>query len=90
MSPKPGWLKENVTPAKEMKVIVGGLGNGPGWPTIEDAMYFANECHKPTFLQPCNKKFDVDFEALKVAQDIQRSHPELRLSVQLHKLLKVR
>jgi organic radical activating enzyme len=90
MSPKPGWLKENITPCKEVKVIVGGLGNGPGWPTIDDALYFANECAKPTFLQPCNKKYEVDFEALKVVQDLQRQHPELRLSVQMHKLLKVR
>jgi len=90
MSPKPGWLRENITPAKEIKVIVGGLGNGPGWPTIDDALFFANECGKPTFLQPRNKKFDVDYENLRIVQDLIRQHPELRLSIQLHKILRVR
>lgn len=95
MSPKPGYLVENFTPTHEFKIIVSGLGVGnlpPGtkWPTIEDALFIAENYRKPVFLQPRNKKYEVDFEALRVVQDLVRTHPQLRMSIQLHKLLKVR
>jgi 7-carboxy-7-deazaguanine synthase len=87
-SPKPGYLPSVVEDADEVKVIVPGLGNGEGWPTLENALRWAYD-GKRVYLQPRNAKFDVDKQNLLYVQDIIRDHPELRLSVQLHKLLKV-
>ena len=87
-SPKPGYLQGVVETADEVKVIVPGLGNGPGWPTLEDALQWA-DFGKRVYLQPRNAKFDVDKQNLIYVQDIIHDHPSLRLSVQLHKLLKV-
>jgi len=58
------------------------------WPDLTDALRWA-QLGKPVFLQPRNAKFDVDRQNLLYVQDVLREHPELRLSVQLHKLLKV-
>jgi len=90
MSPKPGWLKENYTPTHEFKVIVNGLGNGPGWPTLADAIEIERTTLKPVFLQPRNLKTEVHRDNLMLVEDIVRQHPQLRLSIQTHKLLRVR
>jgi 7-carboxy-7-deazaguanine synthase len=89
MSPKPGFLEENVPQADEIKVIVPGLGNGDGWPTIEDAIRWG-QLGKPVFLQPRNEKHVVNWDHIALVSDLVKEHPELRMSVQLHKLLKVR
>ena len=87
LSPKPGFLEENIRFADEIKVIVPGLGNGPGWPTLDDAVRWA-DAGKKVFLQPRNKKNEIDQMSLKYVLDILREQPNLRLSVQLHKVLK--
>jgi 7-carboxy-7-deazaguanine synthase len=58
------------------------------WPGLDDALRWA-AAGKTVFLQPRNAKFDVDKNNLMIVQDIIREHPQLRLSVQLHKILKV-
>jgi len=88
VSPKPGYLNESVEAADEVKVIVPGLGSGPDWPTLQDALRWA-QMGKRVYLQPRNGRFDVDPVMLKVVQDAVINHPTLKLSVQLHKLLKV-
>jgi len=87
--PKPGWHREMVDYADEVKVIVPSLGNGPGWPTIEDALRWVED-GKIVFLQPRNGKYDIDHINLKACQDLIAETPAFRLSVQLHKLLRVR
>lgn len=89
VSPKPGYIPEEVEKANEIKVIVPGLGNGDGWPGLEQATAWAMK-GIPTFIQPRNKKNEIDRTTLQLVQDIQRQHPSLRLSLQLHKLLAVR
>lgn len=60
------------------------------WPTLQDAIYWADEFpSKPIFLQPRNGKFDLDKNNLVIVQDLIRDHPQLRLSVQMHKVLHV-
>lgn len=88
VSPKPGFLETAIVEADEIKVIVPGLGSGEGWPTITDALRWA-DAGKIVFLQPRNGKHDVDRQNLMYVQDIIREFPQLRLSLQLHKLLKV-
>lgn len=88
VSPKPGYLEESVSAADELKIIVPGLGNGEGWMTLTDALFWAIR-GKVVFLQPRNGKFDVDKTNLTYVLDILKDHPELRLSVQMHKILKV-
>ncbi len=57
VSPKPGWKQEMIDVADEVKVILGGLGDGPSWPTIEHAVKWADE-GKLVFLQPRNLVLD--------------------------------
>ena len=86
-SPKPGYSEDWVLRADEIKVIVGGLGNREGWPTLHDALRWANQFDKRVFLQPRNDRFSPDPRALREAADLVREYPRLRLSVQLHKFL---
>jgi organic radical activating enzyme len=88
MCPKPGYKSEMLDCASEIKVIVPGLGNGEGWPKVRDAMRWAETV--PVFLQPRNAKFDIDQNNLRVCEELVQQHPNLRLSVQLHKIMKVR
>ena len=88
VSPKPGFQESIVALANEIKVIVGGLGNGPGWPTLHDALRWADE-DKLVYLQPRNGKHDVDASALRLAAELCIAHPKLRLSVQTHKTVRV-
>jgi 7-carboxy-7-deazaguanine synthase len=89
VSPKPGYLADMVAQADEVKVVLGGLGSGPGWPTLEDALAWAH-AGKLVFVQPSNHKYAVDADALQAALEVVNAHPELRLSVQMHKILKSR
>lgn len=88
VSPKPGYNHTMIEMADELKIIVPGLGNGEGWMTLEDALFWAFK-RKVVFLQPRNGKYDVDKTNLTYVLDLLRDHPELRLSVQMHKILKV-
>ena len=88
ISPKPGFLPEMIELADEIKVIVPGLGVGDGWPTLDDALRWA-EGGKPVFLQPRAGKHDIDKVNLTYVLDLLHEYPQLRLSVQLHKLLHV-
>lgn len=112
ISPKPGFIEEQIILADEIKVIVQGLGTPQSlkmvaqyspddarghqhskrdtfrWPTLEDALRWAH-MGKVVFLQPRNEKFNVDMNNLRLTQDIIAEHPNLRLSVQMHKILKV-
>src|SRR5882672_7607670 len=38
VSPKPGYLDSMIAAANEIKVILHGLGDGEGWPTLADAV----------------------------------------------------
>jgi 7-carboxy-7-deazaguanine synthase len=88
VSPKPGYLPEVIDAASELKVIIGGLGQpgSEGWPTLEDALRWAAS-GKPVFIQPRNLTKEVNRVALQQALDIVYRYPQLRLSVQLHKLI---
>lgn len=113
VSPKPGFLEEEVLAADEIKVIVPGLGtsesllalakaehmrSGTGhafshrdtfrWPDINDALRWA-DAGKTVFLQPRNGVTEIDKHNLMIVMDLLRDHPNLRLSAQLHKILKV-
>lgn len=88
VSPKPGYLEAVVQRADEVKVIVPGLGTGPGWPTLEDALRWA-QMGKLVYLQPKNNKLTIDEMNLKYVLDLLVEHPTLRLSTQEHKLLHV-
>jgi organic radical activating enzyme len=87
--PKPGWKPEIIEMADEVKVIVPGLGNTLGWPTIRNAKLWA-QGGKVVYLQPRNAKLDIDYNHLRVCEELCKQNPELRLSVQLHKILRVR
>lgn len=58
------------------------------WPTLEDALRWA-DAGKTVFIQPRNGRSEIDQTNLRLCQDIVAEYPQLRLSVQLHKILKV-
>lgn len=89
VSPKPGYRESMVARADEVKVVLGGLGDGPGWPTVDDALRWA-AAGKLVYVQPRNRTMDVNMVALEQALAVVRKHPQLRLSVQLHKFIKTR
>ena len=61
---------------------------GYRWPDLTDALRWA-QTGKLVFLQPRNGKFDIDPVNLRYVTDLLQTHPTLRLSVQMHKILKV-
>ncbi|MES2341679.1 MAG: hypothetical protein V4597_08375 [Pseudomonadota bacterium] len=89
VSPKPGWREEMIARADEIKWIVGGLGDGPGWPTLDDAKAWAARGHV-VYAQPRNERDQVSSVALSEALATTAAHPELRLSPQVHKFLRTR
>lgn len=89
VSPKPGFLPEMILAADEIKVIHGGLGDGPGWPTIEDATRWANR-GKKVFLQPRNERNSINRANMDEVINICVENPKLRVSAQLHKFLSTR
>lgn len=89
VSPKPGYREDMISMADEVKVILGGLGDGPGWPTLEDAVRWADN-GKLVFVQQRNTVKDIDRRALEEALAVVDRYPQLRLSVQLHKFLVTR
>jgi organic radical activating enzyme len=90
VSPKPGYLPAMIGIADEIKVIHRGLGDGPGWPTIEDAVMWAGMLRDRVFLQPRNDRLDVNETALREVLDVIDRYPQLRLSAQLHKFIRTR
>lgn len=87
VSPKPGYLAEMVeSVADEVKVVLGGLGDGPGWPTLDDAIVWAN-VRRPVYVQPRNDLLTINGANMREAMAVVEAHPSLRLSVQLHKYL---
>jgi hypothetical protein len=89
VSPKPGWLGGMIIRANELKIIVPGLSDAPGvWPTVDQAVQWSLQ--KPVYLQPRNGKFDIEMNNLRLCEELVLEHPSLRLSPQLHKLLRVR
>lgn len=90
ISPKPGYIEDMVLAvADELKVIVGGLGDGPGWPTIDDALRWA-DLGRLVYIQPRNYTREVNDANLASAIELVHQYPQLRLSCQLHKFLGVR
>lgn len=87
-SPKPGFIHQQLGHANELKVIVPGLGPGPGWPGLELALEFSETI--PVYLQPRNERDRVRRENLELCMDLVLRNPSLRLSPQLHKFLAVR
>lgn len=88
VSPKPGFSEKMIQLADEVKVIVPGLGNGEGWPTLDDARRWSYS--KTVFLQPRNAKYDINNLNLALCEKLVNENPTLRLSVQMHKILRVR
>jgi organic radical activating enzyme len=92
VSPKPGFRDDMIDIADELKVIHGGLGDGPGWPSVEQAQEWAETLRKrkPVYLQPRNDVFHVNGPNLQAALREVVARPPLRLSVQLHKFIRTR
>jgi 7-carboxy-7-deazaguanine synthase len=86
VSPKPGYHESMISLASEIKVILHGLGDGPGWPTLQNALDWANG-GKLVYLQPRNERLTVDTDRLHEVVSLCKLYPQLRCSLQLHKVL---
>jgi len=58
------------------------------WPDVHDALRWA-AVGQTVFLQPRNARTEIDKTNLMIVMDLLKDHPQLRLSTQLHKILKV-
>ncbi len=90
VSPKPRWLPDMLLTADEVKVILGGLGDGPGWPTLEQAVQWAGSLQCPVYVQPRNQRDSIDAVEMAAALAVVDAYPVLRLSAQLHKYTRTR
>jgi hypothetical protein len=90
VSPKPGYLPEMIQAADEIKVILGGLGDGPGWPTVADALAWADDGKELVYVQPRNDRLAINGPNMGVVLAVVARHPRLRVSCQLHKYLRTR
>jgi 7-carboxy-7-deazaguanine synthase len=88
VSPKPGYLPAMIARADEIKVIHRGLGDGPGWPTLQDALDWAER--RIVYLQPRNYKNQPNEENTLEVVNLVKQHPTLRASFQLHKIINER
>ena len=95
VSPKPGYIDFMVEAiADEIKIIYTGLGDRTtrdrdGWPNLSMANFWSAELGRLVYLQPCNRKNEIDQEALQEVMEVIQKNPNLRLSVQLHKMLSI-
>jgi organic radical activating enzyme len=89
VSPKPGYLDDVVTSADEVKVILDGLGDGDGWPSVSDAKNWAKHGSR-VYIQPNNDRISINHHHMEEALNVVMSNPELRLSTQLHKYIRTR
>ena len=88
VSPKPGYCLEMIERANEIKVIVPGLGRGL-WPDLHQTLAWA-AMNPNVFIQPANAQNAVSRENMNLCIDIVKRHPQLRLSVQMHKFMEER
>jgi len=84
VSPKMGVLESMLVRANEIKILVDEyLDIKLNFPF--DLLHYASL--KPVFLQPVNFEHSINPQNLKRCLDIQKEHPSLRVSLQLHKVL---
>jgi organic radical activating enzyme len=84
----PGLGSDESLPFKTLNTAGGSTNERLRWPTLVDALRWA-DAGKLVYLQPRNAKFDVDQHNLMLVKDLLTIHPQLRLSTQMHKILKV-
>jgi organic radical activating enzyme len=94
-SPKDGFLPENRRFISEYKFVLGpkelALGSERVWEQILSVV--GDDCWQEISLQPVNPVHSIDVEACRRLKDILIRCPEgvlARLSVQLHKVLRMR
>lgn len=83
VSPKQGVLDSMIMRANEVKLLVDAewsIDKVP--PSIME--------HPLVWIQPINDELDVDFNNVRRCLDVLKEMPKWRLSVQVHKLIKVR
>lgn len=89
VSPKPGYRVEMLELADEIKPILHGLGDGPGWMQLPEMLEWASR-GKLVYMQPRNFKNQPDEKATFEVVSLVKKFPQLRASFQLHKILNER
>lgn len=80
VSPKKGVLDEMVQRANEVKLLIDQDFN---WNSLPKSV----RAHPRKYIQPVNGEYSVNGDNLKLCVELQKQHPSLRISVQLHKVL---
>lgn len=83
VSPKVGVVKEAVQRANEIKLLING---GFDLEKVPDFILR----HPMIYLQPLNGETEVNQDNVKLCMKLLETHPEWRLSIQLHKLIGAR
>lgn len=80
VSPKFPLMELMVSQANEIKLLVDTAFD---WETVPESI----KKHKRVYLQPVNSEWHVDKGNLKRCVELQKQHPEVGISLQLHKIL---
>lgn len=99
-SPKIGFMSDNRWAIKEYKFVIGKdiewqsvlrrISDLVGKQAFETGENLAGNDSPYIYIQPVNGINDLDFDAIETCLQLQKLAPHLAISVQLHKVLKVR
>lgn len=82
VSPKKGLLPNMVKRADEIKILVDEHFK---WDDLPEDV----QNHDNLFLQPINFEHTIRSENVRLVMDLQKAHPNVRISLQLHKVLEM-
>lgn len=80
VSPKKNALYQMMKEADEIKLLVDGDFD---WNSVPEVA----RKHERVYIQPVNGEHHVDADNLQRCMELQQAHPEVRVCVQLHKVL---
>lgn len=86
-SPKQGYLAEVINRANELKILVDEHSFNEADLLHQFERYFDS---KKVYLQPINRLDELDQVNVNKCLELQAKHKQLRLSIQMHKVLGVR
>jgi 7-carboxy-7-deazaguanine synthase len=90
ISPKAKVLTENIQHAAEVKYLVSEDTEQPEIEYLEKLVGEGTGFDGTVYIQPINYRANIDQSSLNKALEIIKTHPQWRLSVQLHKLISMK
>jgi len=86
-----GWVTVSPKPGQELKINLGSVNEFrfPYEPKLEEWI-LKNKVMCMTYISPINNGLEINWKNVHKAVDFCKKHPELKLSLQLHKLIGIK